>query len=202
MIVTISNQYGAGGWSVARIAAQTLGYEFVERQLPVVVARRLSIPVEEAEEDEETYRGVGEQFLSGLELSTPELAELSTEPTFDQTMLRALQDAVREYASHGNVVIVGRGAGAILGPRPDVLRVFLYAPRERRVDHISKHFGVDAKTAEKEVDRVDKGRAAYLRDWYGIDFGDPANYDLLIETSALGDDKSAATIVEAVRMRA
>jgi cytidylate kinase len=201
VIVTISNQYGAGGWSVARLAAQTLGYEFVERQLPVVVAKRLSIPVEEAEEDEVTYRGVGEQFLTGLELSTPELAELSTEPNFDQTMLRAVQEAVRDYASHGNVVIVGRGAGAILGRRPDVLRVFLYAPRERRVAHIVEHFGVDTKTAEKEVDRVDKGRAAYLRDWYGIVFGDPANYDLLIETSALGDDKSAATIVEAVRTR-
>ena len=81
MIVTISNQYGAGGWSVARLAAQSLGYEFVERQLPVVVAKRLSIPVEEAEEDEVTYRGVGERLLTGLELSTPELAELSTEPT-------------------------------------------------------------------------------------------------------------------------
>jgi CMP/dCMP kinase len=201
VIVTISNQYGAGGWSVARLAAQTLGYEFVERQLPVVVAKRLSIPVEEAEEDEVTYRGVGEQFLTGLELSTPELAQLSNEPNFDQTMLRAVQDTIREYASHGDAVIVGRGAGAILGRRPDVLRVFLYAPRERRVAYIAAHFGVDAKTAEKEVDRVDKGRAAYLRDWYGLAFGDPANYDLLIDTSALGDEKSAATIVEAVRTR-
>jgi cytidylate kinase len=201
VIVTISNQYGAGGGSVARLAAERLGYEFVERQLPVVVAKRLSIPVEEAEEDEETYRGVGEQFLTGLELSTPELAELSTEPNFDQELLRAVQETVREYASHGNVVIVGRGAGAILGRRPDVLRVFLYAPRDRRVSSIVEHFGVDAKSAEKEVDRVDKGRAAYLREWYGVVFGDPANYDLLIDTSALGDEKSAATIVEAVRTR-
>ena len=201
MIVTISNQYGAGGGSIARLAAERLGYEFVERQLPVVVAKRLSIPVEEAEEDEETYRGVGEQFLTGLELSTPELAELSTEPNFDQELLRAVQETVREYASHGNVVIVGRGSGAIVGRRPDVLRVFLYAPRDRRIASIVEHFGVDAKTAEKEVDRVDKGRAAYLREWYGVAFGDPANYDLLIDTSELSDEKSAATIVEAVRTR-
>jgi cytidylate kinase len=201
VIVTISNQYGAGGWSVARLAAESLGYDFVERQLPVVVAKRLSIPVEEAEEEELTYRGVGEQFLAGLELATPELAELSTTPTFDETLLRAVQDAVKEYASHGNVVMVGRGASAILGRRPDVLRVFLYAPRERRIQNIAVHFDVDAKTAEKEVDRIDKGRAAYLKEWYGVIFGDPAYYDLLIDTSALGDEKSAATIVEAVRTR-
>jgi cytidylate kinase len=201
VIVTISNQYGAGGFSVARRAAESLGYEFVERQLPVVVAKRLSIPVEEAEGDEVTYRSVGEQFLTGLELATPELAELSTTPAFDETVLRAVQDAVREYAAHGNVVIVGRGSSAILGRRPDVLRVYLYAPRERRVAYIVRHFGVDARTAEKEADRIDKGRAAYLHAWYGIKFGDPANYDLCIDTDALGDEKSAVTIVEAVRNR-
>ena len=201
MIVTISNQYGAGGWAVARIAAEALGYEFVERQLPVVVAQRLSIPLEAAEDDEMTYRSVGEQFLTGLELATPELAELSTTPTFDETMLHAVQDAVREYAAHGNVVIVGRGGGAILGRRPDVLRVYLYAPREGRIAFVVQHFGVDAKTAEKEIDRIDKGRAAYLREWYGITFGDPANYDLCIDTSALGEQQSAATIVDAVRAR-
>jgi CMP/dCMP kinase len=201
VIVTISNQYGAGAGSIAKLSAETLGYDLVERQLPVVVAKRLRISVEEAEEDEVTYRGAGEQFLSGLELSTPELAELSSEPTFDQEMLRAVQDAVREYASHGNVVLVGRGASAILGRRPDVLRVFLYGPRERRIAYIADHFGVDAKTAEKEIERMDKGRAAYMRDWYGLSFGDPDNYDLLIDTSALGDEKSAATIVEAVRTR-
>jgi cytidylate kinase len=201
VIVTISNQYGAGGWSVARRAAETLGYEFVERQLPVVVAQRLHIPVDQAEEDEMTYRTAGEQFLTGLELATPELAELSSTPDFDETMLQAVQEAVREFASRGNVVIAGRGASAILGRRPGVLRVYLYAPRDRRVRFIAEHFGVDAKTAEKEVDRVDKARAAYMREWYGITFGDPSNYDLCIDTSALGEEQSAATIVDAVRKR-
>ena len=38
-------------------------------------------------------------------------------------------------------------------------------------------------------------RAAYLREWYGLTFGDPANYDLCIDTSALGEDASGAAIV-------
>jgi cytidylate kinase len=117
-------------------------------------------------------------------------------------VLRAVQDAVREYASHGNVVIVGRGAGAILGRRADVLRVYLYAPRESRTQYVVEHFEVDAKTAEKEIDRIDKARAAYLRDWYGLVFGDPANYDLCIDTAAMGLEQSATTVVDAVRTRA
>jgi cytidylate kinase len=202
VIVTISNQYGAGGWSVGRIAAETLGYEFVERQLPVALAQRLRIPVEQAEEVEDAYRGAGSLFLTGLERATPEIGNLTLEPDFDETVLRTVQDAVREYASRGNVIIAGRGASAILGRRPDVLRVFLYAPRERRIEFVANRFGVDAKVAAKEVDRMDKARAAYMREWYGITFGDPVNYDLCIDTSALGDVESAATIVEAVRSRA
>jgi cytidylate kinase len=201
VIVTISNQYGSGSRPVARRVAEALGYDLVDRQLPVVVAKRLSIPVEEAQDDEVTYRTAGEQFLTGLELATPELAELSSTSTFDESMLRAVQDAVREYAARGNAVILGRGSGAILGRRADVVRVFLYAPRERRTAYIVEHFGIDAKAAERELDRVDKGRAAYLREWYGLTFGDPANYDLCIDTSALGEEQSAATIVDAVRAR-
>ena len=62
--------------------------------------------------------------FTGLERATPELAAASAAEPFDEELLRAVQDAVREYASHGNVVIVGRGACAIFGARPDVLRVF------------------------------------------------------------------------------
>ena len=47
MIVTISNEYGAGALAVAKRAAETLGYEFVDQQLPVVVAKRLRISPEE-----------------------------------------------------------------------------------------------------------------------------------------------------------
>jgi len=41
MIVTVSNQYGAGALAVARQAAGELGYRLIDQELPVVVAKRL-----------------------------------------------------------------------------------------------------------------------------------------------------------------
>ena len=70
-----------------------------------------------------------------------------------------MRSAVREHASRGDCVIVGRGASAILGARPDVLRVFMYAPRERRVAHVAERTGVSLQVAEAEVDRLDRARA-------------------------------------------
>lgn len=202
MVVTVSNEYGTGAVAIAARAAGELGYECVDRQLPVVVAKRFGISPEEVEANEDTARTFGERWLESLERATPELAVSSTVPPFDEALLQAVQDAVRDYAARDNVVIVGRGAGALLGRDPGVLRVFMHAPREWRVAHIMTAFGTDRKTTEAELERIDRMRAAYVGDWYGIRFGDPANYDLCIDTSRFGEVQCAAIIVSAVRARA
>lgn len=201
MVVTVSNEYGAGALAVAKRAADELGYEYVDQQLPVVVAKRLSISPEEVEANEDTGRTLGERLLASLERGTPELAESSSVPPFDKELLEALQEAVRDYAARDNVVIIGRGAGVILGPGPGVLRVFMYAPREWRIAHVMNAYHTGAKVTQAEVDGVDRMRTAYLHDWYGAKFGDPSNYDLCIDASRFDEGQSAALIVAATRIR-
>lgn len=201
MVVTVSNEYGAGALAIAKRAADELGYDYVDRQLPVVVAKRLSISPEEVDANEDTGRTLGERLLTSLERATPELAQSSSVPPFDEELLKAVQDAVREYAARGNAVIVGRGASVILGRSPSVLRVFLYAPRDWRIAHVMNAYRIAEKIAQTEVDAVDRMRVAYLHDWYGTRFGDPSNYDLCVDTSRFGETQSAALIVAAVRAR-
>lgn len=201
MIVTVSNEYGSGALAIARAAAEELGYDYVDRQLPVVVSKRLGIAETTVEASEDAGRTLGERWLEGLELATPELGAASSAPLFDEELLRAVQSAVREYAANGNCVIVGRGSSAILGARPDVLRCFLHAPREWRVTHLVASVRADRKTAEKEVDRIDRARSTYLRTWYGLTFGDPRNYDLCIDVSRFSENAVASIVVAAVRAR-
>ncbi len=202
MIVTISNEYGAGAIAIARDVAVALGYEFVDEQLPVVVAKRLETSPEEVEATEDSRRSVGERFMSRLELATPEMAMASTEESFDERCLREVRSAVREYAAHGDVVLVGRAASAILGRRPDVLRVFMHAPRDWRVHHVMDGSGVDEKTAVAEVERIDAARRAYLYEWYDLVWGQTDQYDLALDTATFGQPASVAAILAAVRARA
>jgi len=199
VIVTISNRYGSGALAVAQAAARKLGYEYVDEQLPVVVAKRLHTSPEEVDREEERGTTMSERMLRMLELATPEIPAGAS--SFDEECLREVQQAVREYASHGNVVIVGRGAHAIIGRRPDVLRVFMYAPRDWRIGHVVQGTNVDEKTAAAEIDRVDKARAEYLRRYYDLNWTDPANFDVMIDTSAFGLEKTAGLIAAAVRER-
>jgi cytidylate kinase len=201
VVVTISNEYGSGALAIAKHVADRLGYEYVDQQLPVVVAKRLRVTPETVEANEDAERTLGERLLTGLERATPELAQASAAEPFDEELLHAVQDAVREYAARGNVVIVGRGASAILGTRDDVVRVFMHAPRSWRIAQIAQATGVRREIAEAEVDRVDRARSAYMRDWYGKTFGDAREYDLCIDVSRQDPAQSAELILCAVRAR-
>lgn len=197
MLITISNRYGCGAVAIAHDVAQRLGYVYVDDQLPVVVAKRLKTSPQAVVSAENLGGSMSERMLRALESGTPELRAPEA-VNFDRECVRQLQEAVREYAAHGNVVIVGRAANAILGRRPDLLRVFLHAPRDWRIRRIVEGHGVGEKAAAAEVDRIDRARGEYVRTYYGLHWGDPENYDISIDTSTFGPERSAALIIQAL----
>src|ERR1700736_6801011 len=138
MIVTISREYGASALAVSRLVAEKLGYRLVDEQLPTVAAWRLGTSADVVETVSERPRGFGERVLQGLSGGVPEAAQPPGEDDFPSETRRAIEDAVREEAAGGNVVIVGRMAGAILRERSDLVRVFLHAPLAWRVDHVAE----------------------------------------------------------------
>jgi cytidylate kinase len=201
VVVTISNQYGCGARAVAEHAAADLGFDVIDRELPVVVAKRMQISDAQAEAADETGRSLSSRLLTSLELATPEVAVTNFGQTFDDDYLREVQEAVREFASRGRVVILGRGGGAILGRRTDVVRVYLYGPRDWRIERVMTEFGIDRKAAQTELDRVDRARRAHLRDWYRVEQGSSEIVDLAIDASSFPAAGCAQLIAAAVRAR-
>lgn len=64
-----------------------------------------------------------------------------------------------ENVKAGSCVIVGRAADYVLRDRKNILRVFIYAPRDYRIKNIMAMYNDDKKTAGKNIDRSDKHRA-------------------------------------------
>lgn len=201
MIIALSNQYGTGAIAIGKRVADALGYRLVDRQLPVVVAKRMRAARADIEAVENSGISLGQRLLTSLERSTPEVATSDLGSTFDAQYLHQVQNAVREYAARGDVVLIGRAAGIILGRRPDLVRAFLCAPRDWRVQRIMHDLSLDSATAHSEVERVDRERRAHLRDWYDVEFGDPKYYELLIDTSAFGEEGSAQLLIAATKSR-
>lgn len=199
MIVTISREYGAAARAVSQGAAERLGYRLLDDDLPVVVAAHLGTSPEVIESVEHRRPGLAERLLRSLNAAVPELSQpVLHHDDIDEDAVREIERQVRSAAALGNVVIVGRIAGSILGPGPETLRLFLQAPLPWRIAHVVDSLGVSPAEAREEIDRIDRGRHAYAEERYGIVLGDPTHYDLVIDVSRFGIDGAADLIASAV----
>lgn len=186
MVVTISREYGALGGPVSRGLAARLGCRILDQNLPVVVAARLGTSPDVVEGLGRS-RGFGERLLRSFNTAVPEIFQPADHhDDLDAEAQREIERLVREAADEGNVVIVGRVANVILGPRAGVLRVFLCAPLPWRIERVMESLGVDAANARIEILRVDAARRDYASHTYDFAWGDRRYYDIVLDVSRFG----------------
>jgi CMP/dCMP kinase len=101
------------------------------------------------------------------------------------------------HAAHiaGKVVIVGRGAQAILREAPDVLHVRVEAPTDVRTQRIMEEARVEEDEARRFIMRKDRATAEYLGRFFDIDWENPALYHLVLNTGKLSVEAAAQIIV-------
>jgi len=100
-------------------------------------------------------------------------------------------------ASHGDCVIVGRGAAQIL-PAETTVRVRLVAPVEWRIAAMSEKLGVSKKDAARQMETIDHDRVCFVWDHFKKDPTDPRQYDLVLNSSRFSVNQCGDLIVEAL----
>jgi cytidylate kinase len=117
---------------------------------------------------------------------------------FDDSVRDEIERTIRERSTAGNIVILGRNAGAVLGRRPDLVRVYLCAEREWRARRLVDAFGQSRESALADMDRIDAARRKISKERYKLAMGDARGYDLTIDVSRFGIDGAIALVVDAV----
>jgi cytidylate kinase len=188
--ITISRLYGSGGGEVAARLASRLGWRLVDREVVAQVARELGISEEEAGHKDERVDGFITRALRSMLLAYPS-AEEGTPPdlpdpegAYHEALCRVLENA----ADEGKVVIVGRGAHALLTDRRDVLRMLITAPLPERVAYVARREGLDERAARERIQRKDADRRRYVQTHYHMQPGEAMQYDLCINTAVLSLD--------------
>jgi cytidylate kinase len=98
-------------------------------------------------------------------------------------------------ADRGNVVLRGWGATCLLRPVQHVLRVRVTRPFNKRVEWLMGHLETDdVAFAEAEVRRSDNAHAARMHDQFGVTWGDPLLYDLVLNTDRISVESCVAQI--------
>src|SRR3989454_8208902 len=194
-VITVTREYGSGGSDVARLVAERLGWELVDNQFVEEVARRAGVPPAEVAQREERAPGLLERLARTLAVASPEIfIAQAAVPRVEQdeaTLVKITERVIAEAATHGRVVLVGRGAQAVLGNRPDALHAYVVASKAFRMKLAVERLGADPAHVERVVDETDRQRDQYVKTYYGRHRHEVTNYDLVVNAEKLGFEGAA-----------
>ncbi len=183
-VVCISRAECAGGEEIGRLVAAGLGFRYVDEEIVFAAAEKQEMWPEAL--------ALAEDRKAGRRL---EVYDSGGEPT---KVLRALiRDAIRDTAKQGQVVIVAHAASFALDGGDGTLRVLVTASPETRARRFAEAEDVETGKAGSAIKESDKGRAVYLKRFYGVSRELPTHYDLLLNTDYLTHQHAADIIVRA-----
>lgn len=175
LVVSISREHGTNGKEIARKVAEKLGVKFYDKEEIKKFAISHSL-VEDNYSDDELYK-----FY------------LSLDAEKDSMIKQA--ETIKAIASEDNCVIVGRGSDYFLKDNPNLVKIFLYAPLEYRINKVKEMYKDSYKDAKKHVLDSDKSRASYYEVISNQSWGSKENYDLCLNCE-IGNDRIVEVICE------
>jgi cytidylate kinase len=207
MIVAISREFGAGALEIARLVSERCGLELIaDVATHGGTDTTLEAPngiLDAAPTDEDVVPSFFERLVAQLPTATldieavPDLEEVNAH----ERLRTHLETALLTTSTAYDAVILGRAASFVLGPRIDVVRVFVHAPPAWRAARLVRDFRYLPSEAQATIARVDGARERYAREYYAATFSDARNYDLAIDTSRMSTAEAAELIITSVAAR-
>lgn len=193
IILTIGRQFGSGGREIGKKLATAFGIGYYDSELITVAARESGLCKEVFEKaDEKASSGLSYAFTMGypyMGVYTPYNDVLSNDELF-----RMQSDAIRNLAEKEACVMVGRCADYILRDNPDCISFFIQNRKDIRIKRITGSMNISAEAARELMEKKDKARASYYNYYTNKVWGASASYDLSINASILGIDKTVEFI--------
>jgi len=178
-VIALTQEMGSLARDVAERVASELGLTLMRHEVVDSVSTRMHVPTSLINRLREGQAGAIERMRA------------------DRTSLAVyMTEEVLEAAARGNVVLRGWGATLLLRAVPHVVRVRVTRPFAQRVAWLQEHLGTDdVEAAEEEVRRSDRAHAARMQAQFGVTWGDPLLYDLVLNTERVSVESCAAQIV-------
>lgn len=198
-IITISRQFGSGGRELGRRLAKELGLAYYDQEIVHELAERTAY---------------AKEYLSEIDQIDPlPLMPITIAESFAQTIdpisemnhdiYKRQSDLIIELSERSDCVIVGRAADYLLREKHHLLRLFVVADDQFKLRRCRDKGEVDLRRNDKQLCKdirgVDKRRARFYEFYTHQTWGDPINYDLVINTSRIGIRRAVEMIKQLVR---
>lgn len=194
--INIGRQIGSGGREVGGELARRLGIEFYDRKLINLAARESGLCTEVFEHADENRSRNRLDVLLGY-LRAPFTGDAGgADFLSDDALFKIQSDVIRDAAARESAVFVGRCADYVLREHPRTVSVFITADDDDRIRRICARTGCDEAQARQIMARGDARRARYYNYFSLRTWGAAASYDLCVNTSALGVERTVDLIFD------
>ncbi|MBR1536390.1 MAG: MATE family efflux transporter [Treponema sp.] len=179
-VVTVSREYASGGSEVAEILAKKLGVKCYDKEIIELAAKK---------------QGYTEEYVRSKE------EQSKTASSYDDKLFEVQSHIIDVVSKNESCVVVGRCADYVLRDHKDVIKVFLYAPKEKKIERAVKLLGLDEKSAEKEISRMNAQRAKHYEHFTGGTWSSYENYDYVLNVASLGVEGTAGLLKDIVEKK-
>lgn len=176
-IVAISETVGSRGTEIGRVLAETLGWEFADREVITKAAESFGEGVSELTHATEEKPTLWDRFRQS-----------------QQRYATCVEATVLEMAARDNVVLVGRASTVILRDVRHAVRARVIASERARAQRIEQGHGSTADAAHATVRHADRDLAARVRFLSHLDRDDPLLYDIVLNTERLSVARAVSTL--------
>ena len=200
-VITIGREFGSGGREIGMALAEKLGVKCYDKELLAIVAKESGL-------SEEILNSLDERptnsFLYSLVMDTYAMG-YSTSSYIDmplnQKAFMAQYDTIKNLAEQESCVIVGRCADYALKDREDCYTVFIKASMEAKIKRVSRIYNLNEDKAKDLIVKTNKKRANYYNFYANRKWGDSRTYDLCLDSSVLGIEKTVELLASYIEIR-
>jgi cytidylate kinase len=205
-VITINRELGSGGHSIGRKLAEKLGVKYCDKAVINGLQEKYHLSVEEIERLKGQRQGwwadvcrlllvgTGIDADLGLVLKNDDSGLLTSEEMF-QTETEILKG----IAAEESCVIAGRSGFYVFRDHPNRLSIFIQASKPFRVERVMRQQNLTEDEARKTIEKVDKMRENYVKEFTKTSRYDARNYDLVISADGKSEDEIVNIILEYIQ---
>ncbi len=200
-VLALTRTCGGGATPIAEMLAKRLGIAMYDRNLLRLASDDSGISEELFAKADETMKQsmlfrVSQSIYQG-ELIPPD----SDDFTSLDNLFNYQAKVLKELANEESYIVIGRAADYVLKDNPNMISIFIHAPKNVCIEREMDIMGFDAKAAEKYIIKTDNYRRDYYKYHTGRTWENPYNYDLCLNTGVLSYEQCCDIIEEYIKTR-
>lgn len=201
LIVTIGRQYGSGGGEIGKLLGKKLGLHVYDKEILKMTSDESGIRESYFHlADEKAGNRLLYKIVSSL-IPENNAPSLGSDLVSADNLFRFQSAVIRRLAQEESCVFIGRCADYVLTGTENLVRVFVYADMDARIERIRKKGYYTEEEIPKNIRRMDRERRDYHRYYTGKDWEAVENYDLLINSARLGVEGCVSCIFDYLKLR-